>query len=664
MDTGISYERYIQLCKEIADCDYSYFVLNKSVISDYEYDQKIKLLLNIERQHPEWKVPWSPSARLGDRCSGAFPTVPHSRPMLSIANAYSFEEVEAFFTRIEKTLGHKPTYVLELKIDGIAVALRYENGNFIQALSRGDGSQGEDISTNVRMIRSLPLQLQEECPSFLEVRGEVFFTNHDFDELNRQQQQSGKAAFANPRNAAGGTLKLQSPEEVLKRNLSISIYGGEANPKNTHYDNLLLFQRWGFPVLGAPQRCQTKEEVFLALQKIEAERDSLPMQIDGVVIKIDSMDDQALLGMTAKHYRWALAYKYAPERGLTILEDIVVQVGKTGVLTPVAKLKPLLLSGSTIVRASLYNEEEIERKDIRIGDSVYVEKGGEIIPKVVGVCKERRPEQSKKWSMPQFCPICLSSVIKDEGRVASRCVNDHCSAGAIEKICFFVSKSAFDIDHLGPKMVLRLFEAGLVQKCSDIFALKKTDLLQLPGFQAKSVENILNSIENSKKINLDQFLCSLSIPFIGKGGAQILAEHYKNLEEVMAASVQDLVLLDGIGEKMANSVVRFFQSHANRQEINAMRDLGVQILDQKQELRIYEGQTFVISGSFQKLPRAEIEKQIKALGGKVASSVSKHTNFLILGDSPGSKFQKAKELGITIIEEEEFLKKFNSSDAV
>lgn len=655
MEEVISQEQYIQLCKEIADYDHSYFVLNESMISDYDYDQKMNLLLSIEKMHPEWKVSWSPSVRLGDRSSGSFPLIAHLHPMLSIANAYSFEEVEEFFTRVEKILGHVPSYVLELKIDGIAVALRYENGEFVQALSRGDGTYGEDITANVRMIRTLPLRLIGAYPSFLEVRGEVFLTRLDFEEMNAQQMAVGKTAFANPRNAAGGTLKLQSPEEVRKRNLSISVYGGTFDQKKSHYENLTLFQQWGFPVLGMPQRCQTSKEVFAVLQDIEQKRDQLPMMIDGVVIKVDPIEDQEILGMTAKHYRWALAYKYAPERGLTVLEDILVQVGRTGVLTPVAKLKPIILSGSTVVRASLYNEEEIERKDIRIGDSVYVEKGGEIIPKVVGVCEELRPPHAQKWKMPQNCPICSGPVVKESGRVASRCMNPQCSAGEIEKICFFVSKHAFDIDHLGQKVVYRFFECGLLQKCSDVFALKKEDMLQMPGFKDKSVENILGSIENAKKISLDRFLCALSIPFIGKGGALVLAEHYGSLEAVMGASFQDLVAINGIGDKMATSVVEYFQKPENLQEIATMLALGVQVSNYEQKALSHKGKTFVISGSFQNMTRAEAEEHIRAVGGKVASSVSKNTDFLVLGENPGSKLQKAKELGVSIVSGEQLL---------
>lgn len=650
----VSQNQYIQLCSEIIEYNRYYFDLNSPIISDYEYDQKIKQLLYIEKLHPEWIVPWSPSfQRFGDSVHPKR-VLEHIHPMLSIPNVYSFEDVQDFFIKTEKTLGYAPLYVLEFKIDGIAVALRYEHGKFIQALTRGNGLQGEDITENIRTIRSLPLELQG-VPSFIEMRGEVFLTYEAFEEMNEQQIAIGKSVFANPRNAASGTLKLLSSEEVAKRNLSLSIYSCRLEQTSSHYEALVLCQQWGMPVFGRPKQCYSLDDIFETLQEVEKIRNKLPMPIDGVVIKVDKTDDQTRLGITSKHYRWALAYKYAPEQALTIVEDIIVQVGKTGVLTPVAQLKPIALAGTIVSRASLYNEEEVERKDIRIGDSVYVEKGGEIIPKIVSVCLDLRPAHSEKWSMPTQCPICFGEIVKGVNKVASRCINPFCSAGAIEKLRFFVGKDGFDIDYLGEKVISRLFEKGLVQKYSDIFLLTKEDIEQIPGYKEKSIRNLLNSIRDSKSIELNQFLCALSIPYVGKTGALILAEHYGSLDAILQASFQSLISIHGIGERVAQSIVDFFRNEKNLAEIAIMRDLGVQVLNYEKKDWVCNGKTFVFTGSLQKMSRSDAEKQIVLRGGKISSSVSKNTDFLVVGENPGSKLEKAQQLSIQIVNEEELL---------
>lgn len=652
---AVSRDDYIALCTELVEHDRRYYVLNQPTISDYSYDVKMRELQEIEVQHPEWKVSWSPTMYLGDRPSGQFPVVPHSSPMLSIANVYSLQELEEFFSRTEKLLGYSPGYSLELKIDGIAVAIRYEKRLFAQALSRGNGVKGEDITANVSTIRSLPMRLPQEAPEDLEVRGEVFLSYEAFEELNACQREQGKLEFANPRNAAGGTLKLLSSKEAAKRKLDLSVYGLITDQKKrSHFENLQLCSQWGFFVAGMPKQCRSRQEVVERIREIEEMRAALPMAIDGVVIKVDNIAHQDRLGLTSKHYRWAIAYKYAPERAETILEDIVVQVGKTGILTPVAELAPVFLSGSRVSRASLYNQDEIEKKDIRIGDSVYVEKGGEVIPKIVGINLAKRSLESEPWKMPSLCPVCHEPVVKE--KVSVRCINPLCSGGMLEKICFFASKSALNIDHLGEKVVTKLFEVGLISSCSDIFALTEEDLKQVPGFKDRSIQNLLASIAGAKKVTLDRLLTALSIPFVGISGAIALADHFGTLDKVIEASLDELMSIEGIGPKVAASIVAFFSKHENREEIRRMQELGVQVLSKQSDKEApLQGKVFVLTGTLQQMTRTQAEERIRSLGGKVSSSVSKSTYAVIAGSEAGGKLKKAQDLGLSIWNESELL---------
>ncbi|WP_414038863.1 NAD-dependent DNA ligase LigA [Chlamydia trachomatis] len=652
---AVSRDDYIALCTELVEHDRRYYVLNQPTISDYSYDVKMRELQEIEVQHPEWKVSWSPTMYLGDRPSGQFPVVPHSSPMLSIANVYSLQELEEFFSRTEKLLGYSPGYSLELKIDGIAVAIWYEKRLFAQALSRGNGVKGEDITANVSTIRSLPMRLPQEAPEDLEVRGEVFLSYEAFEELNACQREQGKLEFANPRNAAGGTLKLLSSKEAAKRKLDLSVYGLITDQKKrSHFENLQLCSQWGFFVAGMPKQCRSRQEVVERIREIEEMRAALPMAIDGVVIKVDNIAHQDRLGLTSKHYRWAIAYKYAPERAETILEDIVVQVGKTGILTPVAELAPVFLSGSRVSRASLYNQDEIEKKDIRIGDSVYVEKGGEVIPKIVGINLAKRSLESEPWKMPSLCPVCHEPVVKE--KVSVRCINPLCSGGMLEKICFFASKSALNIDHLGEKVVTKLFEVGLISSCSDIFALTEEDLKQVPGFKDRSIQNLLASIAGAKKVTLDRLLTALSIPFVGSSGAIALADHFGTLDKVIEASLDELMSIEGIGPKVAASIVAFFSKHENREEIRRMQELGVQVLSKQSDKEApLQGKVFVLTGTLQQMTRTQAEERIRSLGGKVSSSVSKSTYAVIAGSEAGGKLKKAQDLGLSIWNESELL---------
>lgn len=658
MQSSYSQEQYLSLCQEIAEDDYLYYVLHRPRVSDYDYDLKMQELLAIEAAHPEWLVTWSPSLRLGDSTSGTFPIVAHSHPMLSISNCYTREDLNDFFSRVEKILNTTPVYTLELKIDGIAVALRYEQGVLSQALSRGNGHTGEDITANIRTIRSLPLRLSNQCPEVLEVRGEVFLSKVMFEKINTYHKEANKPLFANPRNAAGGTLKLLSSKEAAQRNLEISIYGIVEGGTDSHYQNLLLCKDWGFPVLGRPQQCQTVKDVIRVLDEVEEIREHLSMEIDGVVIKVDDLRHQQSLGMTAKHYRWALAYKYAPKQGETLLEDIFVQVGRTGVLTPVAKLRPVVLSGSRISRASLYNEEEIERKDIRIGDTVYVEKGGEIIPKVVGVCLEKRPEGTQPWRMPEFCPVCHNRVIRESDRVSVRCTNPQCAAGAIEKIRFFVGRGAFDIDHFGEKVITKLFDLGVIQRCCDIFQITEQDLLQLPGFKEKSARNLLSSIRESKVVPLDRFIVALGIPYVGSGCAASLAEHFLTLDSLLEASLEELKSIDGIGEKVAQSIIEYFSCPEHVDDIKKMIALGVQVVPYEERSSSLD-KTFIITGTLETMSRSDAERIIRQQGGRMATAVSKNVDYIVVGHNPGSKLSKAQFLNIPVLYEKDLLRLLN-----
>ncbi|WP_348660413.1 NAD-dependent DNA ligase LigA [Chlamydiifrater volucris] len=666
--TGVLVDKqaYLDLCKLVEEHDYKYYVLHAPSISDYEYDCLVRQLENIEKKHPDWKVPSSPTEKLGDNISKGATVASHQVSMLSIANAYSMEELCEFFDRIEKILGFSPEYTAELKIDGIAVSLHYEKGFFKQALSRGDGRVGEDITANIRTIRNLPKRLADEYAArfpVFDVRGEVYLPKVAFEEINKLQAREGRPLFANPRNTAGGTLKLLSPEEVGRRNLHISMYGmflGDFCEKlSSHYDALLLCSEMGFPVDSRPSRCTSFEDAKEYIQNIEQIRDDLPMEIDGVVIKVNDVDARDLLGATGKHYRWAIAYKFAPEQAETLVKDIVIQVGRTGVLTPVALLEPVSLSGSIVSRATLHNEEEVKRKDIRVGDSVLIEKGGDIIPKVVKVCLAKRPDGSKPWSMPDICPVCFSKVERKAGEVLVRCGNPLCSASEIGRLHFFVSKPAFDVDHVGPKIISKLFEIGLVTRRSDIFRLRREDLEKIPGFKEKSVRNILNSIERSKNISLGRFIFSLGIPLVGASTAEILARRYGTLEAFWSATKEELVSIGGVGEKVAESIVRFTSCIENSREVKELLSLGVSIEPTKISLENHESSTFhnktvVITGTLEGFTRKEAERAVLSRGGKVSSSVSSSTDYLVVGDSPGSKYRKALELGITILDEEGF----------
>lgn len=655
-------KKYFELIEEIHKHDRAYYLDANPIIPDYDYDLLVKELEAIEKEQPEWITPTSPSQRVGEMVASGFRQVAHSVPMLSLANTYSKEELEDFVKRIYKwTERDDIEFCTELKMDGVAVTARYEKGIYVRALTRGDGKKGDEVTANLKTVRSLPLRLSlDNPPDVLEVRGEVFMAHKSFRESNQQKEDAGEELWANPRNATAGSLKLLDPKEVQKRHLSIVFYGiaEESNHSiKSQFACHQFLEKAGLPSFAKRHRLKTKNasDVLAFADSVDKERKHLGFDIDGVVIKVDDFLLREELGSTGKSPRWAVAYKFAPEQATTEIREITVQVGRTGVLTPVAELEPVLLAGSTISRATLHNQEEIERKDIRTGDTVIIEKGGDVIPKVVKVISEKRPQNTSPWIMPDHCPICGSPVIHKEGEVAIRCSNRNCGDQVQRRISYFASKDAMDIEHMGPKVVQQLVEKGLVKSIADIFALTGEEVALLDGFKEKSVENLLESIDTSRKTTLPRLLMSLGIPYVGGGIADLLANHAGNMDDLASMTQEELIEIDGVGEKVAESVVTYFQNPENLKEIHRLLHLGVKPEKiQAQKGHPFSGKTFVLTGSLENFSRSEAASLIKQRGGKVSGSVSKKTDFVLVGGEPGSKFMKAKELGVKILSEEEF----------
>lgn len=660
----LTYDEYQQLCKEIWYHNKLYYIDHTPEISDFEFDTLLKKLESIEIEHPDWVKPDSPTQRVGETVTEGFKTVKHRTPMLSLANSYSRDEVEEFIRRIQKLL-HRENIVFtcELKMDGIAVSVCYENGRFVRAVTRGDGKQGDDISSNMRTVANLPLQLVgSDLPDLLEVRGEVFMPHQVFRDLNEKREKFGEQLWANPRNAAAGSLKLLDPKEVDKRGLKVFFYGiaeestGNVSRQSETHDYL---HSVGLPTLEHHKTCHSIHEIWDFVEQIQGLRSSLAYDIDGIVIKVDSLQDQKKVGYTAKSPRWAVAYKFAAEQAKTVIKEITVQVGRTGVLTPVAELEPVFLAGSTISRATLHNEEEVMRKDIRVGDTVVIEKGGDVIPKVVEVDLDNRPEESQVWSMPETCPSCGSEVERSQGEVAVRCPNiAGCPDQLLRRITYFVAKKAMDIDSLGEKIVEQLVGVGYVKRPSDIFTLSANQLFQLEGFQEKSVENLLSSIESSKNIPLSRFIMALGIKYVGSGTAELLANTAGSLEHLMKMTRSELLFIEGVGDKVADAVIEYFKDTKNIDEIQRLLELGVspqivEIVDHGDHP--FLGKTFVLTGTLESYTRTDAASLIKERGGKVTGSVSKKTDYLLAGESAGSKLAKAEGLGVKVLTEDEFV---------
>lgn len=659
----MSKHEYEELCKEVWEHNRLYYIDNDPSISDQEFDLLLKKLEEIEKAHPEWMLPTSPTQRVGEMLSGGFKAVQHEVPMLSLANTYSKEEIVDFIKRVQKLTGEQhPAFTCELKMDGIAISVRYENGIFIRGLTRGDGRKGEDITSNIKTISKLPLRLyKKDLPKVLEVRGEAFMPHEAFKKLNEQRAKAEDPLWANPRNAAAGSLKLLDPRESAKRKLDIVFYGianEHMSGLNSQYDVHEYLRELGLPVLHTYAKCKNLDEIWEYIEKVVALRKNLPFDIDGIVIKLDDIHQWAQIGSTDKNPRWAIAYKFAAEQAATRILDITVQVGRTGVLTPVAELEPVFVAGSTIARATLHNQDEIKRKDIRIGDTAIIEKGGDVIPKVVSIDMTMRPPGTHPWHMPEKCPSCGVHVIHAEGEVAVRCPNSAgCPEQQLRRLVYFAGKDAMDIDNLGEKVVEQLFNKGFVRAPSDIFRLTQEQLAQLDNFKAKSIHNLLTSIEKARDVTLARFIMALGIKYVGSGTAEALAVKAGDIYHLMEMTTDDLLKIEGVGEKVAGAVWDYFVDPNNRREIEQLLSNGVKPHSFKATFgeHAFNGMTFVLTGTLQKYSRNEAAALIKERGGKVTDSVSKKTDFVLAGESAGSKLEKAQTLGIKILSEEAFL---------
>ena len=656
---------YDKLVEELRKHDRLYYVENKPVISDYEYDHLLKKLEKMEADHPAWIAETSPTQRIKDPLTAGFKQAAHAVPMLSLDNTYNSEELEDFIKRVHKLLEKSEvSFCTELKMDGVAVSVRYEKGIYTRALTRGDGKKGDDITSNMRTIRSVPLQLTgSPIPDVLEVRGEVYMPHQAFRAQNQRKEEAGEEPWANPRNAAAGSLKLLDPLEVSQRGLSAVFYGLAETDHPvilSQYEVHQHFKKWGLPTFDADHHtvAETLDQILQFADHIEKKRDRLPFDIDGIVVKVDHIKYWSLLGTTGKSPRWAVAYKFAPEQATTQILEITVQIGRTGVLTPVAELEPVFLAGSTISRATLHNEEEVARKDIREGDWAVIAKGGDVIPQVLEVDLKKRPSHSKSWKMPSHCPVCGTHVVRTEGEVAVRCPNTKgCEEQIIRRIAYFASKDAMDIDHMGEKVVEQLVRKKLIKQVSDIYQLTPEDLAQLEGFKEKSIHNLLTSIDKSRHVSLARFILALSIRYVGEETAEILSQEAGSIEKLSQMSEEDLLKIDGVGEKMAVAIVAYFKDPSNLKEIELLLMGGVQPQASKKIIRTdhaFSSKTFVLTGSLQNFTRDQAEALIKERGGKVTGSVSKKTDFVLVGEDAGSKLEKAKELQIQILSENDF----------
>lgn len=647
-----------------------YYVESRTKISDYEFDNLLKELQELEDQFPDLAHENSPTKRVGGDITKNFETVVHEYPMLSLSNTYSKQEILDWEARVKKIVSDKIHYVCELKYDGVAIGIRYENGQFKQAVTRGDGSKGEDISNNVKTINSIPLQLREDYPKRFEIRGEIFFPLDKFQALNEQREKEGESLFANPRNTASGTLKLQDSSIVAQRGLDSFLYGvyGDDVKAEGHYESVMNACRWGFktplPDKKYIRRVQTIDEIMDFINYWDEERVNLPFEIDGVVIKVDLFEQQEELGFTAKSPRWAIAYKFKAEQAAAELQSVTYQVGRTGAITPVANLSPTPLGGTIVKRASLHNADQIAKLDLHEKDTVYVEKGGEIIPKIVGVDEESRSEHSKPVQFISICPECATQLVRIEGEAHHYCPNaGGCSPQIAGRITHFISRKAMDIEGLGSETVEQLIKEELVKTPADLYVLQYHQIAQLERMGDKSATNLLQGLEKSKEIPFERVLFSLGIRYVGETVAKKLAKAFKNIGAIIAASFDELIAVDDIGEKIAMSIQAFFQEQENRNLITALKNKGLQfeLVEQAQESSILADKSIVVSGIFTTFSRSELKKIIEKHGGKNVGSISKNTDYLVAGENMGpAKREKATQLNIPILSEDEFKALINS----
>ena len=657
-------ERILELRKELHGHNYNYYVLNMPVISDFEFDALLRELQELEAANPDMFDPSSPTMRVGSDITKEFKQVAHKYPMLSLGNTYSKEEVRDFYDRVMRGLNEDFEICCELKFDGTSISLTYINGKLERAVTRGDGEKGDDVTANVKTIRSVPLVLSGTgFPDEFEIRGEVLMPWGVFERLNEERAANGEQLFANPRNAASGTLKLQDSSVVAKRGLDAYLYFmlGEQLPAEGHYENLQCASEWGFKISSYTRKCKTIEEVFEFIDTMDVERKNLPFATDGIVLKVNSLRQQKNLGYTAKSPRWAIAYKFQAERALTRLNEVTYQVGRTGVVTPVANLDPVQLSGTVVKRASLHNADIIEKFDLHIGDMVYVEKGGEIIPKITGVDIDARFMLGEKVNFIAKCPECGTSLVRNEGEAAHYCPNDaSCPPQIKGKIEHFVTRDAMNIESIGPETIELLYNYGLVKNIADLYTLYPEELMFLPRMGAKSAENIVAGIKSSTQVPFERVLFALGIRFVGATVAKRLARAFKNIDNLMHATFDELITVDEIGERIATTVTQFFANEANCELVGRLKESGLCFEVSEEEAQphsdILKGQSIVISGVFTHHSRDEYKEIIEKNGGKNVGSVSKSTSFILAGDNMGpSKLEKAQKLGVRIVNEDEFL---------
>ncbi len=672
--------KIIKLTKEINEHNYNYYTLSKPVISDYDFDLLLKELEALEKQYPQFQDPLSPTQRVGGDITKSFNQIVHKYPMLSLGNTYSFEEIRDFDNRVRKVIGDKVEYICELKYDGVAIGLTYINGRLITAVTRGDGTKGDDVTSNVKTIRSVPLVLKSTgYPDEFEIRGEIIMPHSSFNKLNEERIDIGDEPFANPRNAASGSIKLQDSAEVAKRNLDCFLYyiPSENISYTSHLQNLEKAREWGFKISAYMEKANAVEDIFKFINYWDIERENLPFDIDGVVIKVNDYNQQRDLGFTAKSPRWAIAYKFKAERVCTRLLSVSYQVGRTGAVTPVANLQPVLLAGTTVKRASLHNADIIEGLDLKLGDWVYVEKGGEIIPKIVGVENTKRELFMEPISFPTRCPICQTPLIRNEGESANYCPNiKSCPPQIKGKLEHFISRKAMNIDSLGEGKIEILFDNKLVNSPADLYKLSSGNILGIEkiykneegktkklSFKEKTVQNILNGIEKSKSAPFERVLFSLGIRYVGETVAKKLAKHFKDIDSLKTATYEELVDAEEIGEKIAESLILWFKDDDNIELINQLKEAGLKFEigeSEQPESDILKGKSIVVSGTFKIFSRKEIESFVELHGAKLVESVSKKTDFIVAGEKMGpSKLEKANSLGIKIMSEEEFLEIIN-----
>ncbi len=670
-----------QLTRELQQHNYNYYVLAKPTISDYDFDLLLKELEALEKQFPQYRLPDSPTLRVGGDITKEFKTVKHRYPMMSLSNSYSEEEIREFINRVTKAVGNDIEFVCELKYDGVAISLTYENGVLVQAVTRGDGVRGDDVTNNIKTIKTIPLRLQGNYPKELEVRGEIFMPHEGFNRLNNEREEIGDAPFANPRNATAGSIKMQDPKEVAKRPLDCIIYyvPQELPGIETHYDAIRYVGSLGIKTSNNIALCRKEEEIFEFINDWNIGREHLPYDIDGIVIKVNNLTLQKKLGYTAKSPRWAIAYKFKAERAETLLTSIDYQVGRTGAVTPVANLQPVQLAGTVVKRASLHNADIIAQLDVRIGDTVYVEKGGEIIPKIVGVNLDKRPADAEPVQFIDHCPECNTPLVRKEGEAAHYCPNeDSCPPQIKGKLEHFISRKAMNIDSLGEGKIEILFDNGLVKNVADLYYLSYNQLFGLEktipaeenkkekkiSFQEKTVQNILKGIDNSLAVPFPRVLYALGIRYVGETVAKKLAAYFKSIDKLQQATYDELIMVDEIGEKIAESVIQWFKKPEHLEIIRRLKEKGVQMELTEETTNVsntLKGKSFVVSGVFERHSRQEIKDLIEQHGGKNTGSVSSKTDYLLAGSNMGpAKKEKADKLGIAIISEDDFEEMINN----